>query len=134
MPKIKDKEKYSGNPHVSKITDSNIQFTVEFKIEAINEYQKGIAPEVIFKNAGIDLSDFADRYAIKSITRWIQASEKYGVKNLDQERRGKNSAGRPGSRKFKSVEEELEYLRAENEFLKELHALEASFVQRKNTK
>jgi transposase len=127
--KIRDLTKYEKNPNIKKVTGSNIQFTKEFKIKAIRAYQSGQSAVNIFLNAGIDISDFEEGYPRKSIDRWTRASEDYGVKNLDNERRGRSQ-----SKKFKTLEEELEYLRAENEFLKKLHALEAAFLKKKNTK
>jgi transposase-like protein len=117
------------NPNVKKITESNIQFTKEFKLKAIKSYQSGQSADEIFLKAGIDIFDFEPGYARKSIIRWKEASEEYGSKNLDNERRGQSRA-----KKFKTMEEELEYLRAENDFLKKLNALEAAFLKKKNTK
>ncbi|UYL08269.1 hypothetical protein B9G69_014585 [Bdellovibrio sp. SKB1291214] len=127
--KIRDKSKYEHNPNIKKVTESNIQFTKEFKIKAIKDYQNGLLADNIFLTAGIDISEFEPGYPRKSINRWIKASDEYGVKHLDLERRGRSR-----SQKFKSVEEELHYLRTENEFLKKLHALEAISVKKKNTK
>lgn len=127
--KIRDKSKYQQNPNIKKVTESNIQFTKEFKLKAIKAYQEGQAADDVFLRAGIDISDFEAGYPRKSIVRWIKTSDDYGAKYLDKERRGRSP-----SKKFKTAEEELEYLRAENAFLKKLHALEATFLKRKNTK
>lgn len=127
--KIRDKSKYEKNPNIKKVTNSNIQFTKEFKLKAIKSYQSGQPANEIFLNAGIDVFEFEPGYARKSISRWKEASDEYGSKNIDSERRGQSR-----SKKFKTMEEELEYLRAENDFLKKLNALEAAFLKKKNTK
>lgn len=127
--KIRDKARYERNPNIKKVTESNIQFTKEFKIKAIKDFQNGHLADDIFLKAEVDISEFEPGYPRKSIDRWIKASDEYGVKNLDNERRGRSR-----SQKFKTVEEELHYLRTENDFLKKLHALEAVSAKKKNTK
>jgi transposase len=128
MSKIRDLSKYLNNPNIEEITESNIRFTKQFKLKAIKLYQSGMSATDIFMDAGIEVSDFEKGYARKSIVRWIETIEKYGVKEIDKERRG------AGNSKFKSLEEENAYLRAENNFLKKLRALEEKSVQKKNTK
>lgn len=128
MSKIRDLSKYLNNPNVEEITESNIRFTKQFKLKAIKLYQSGVSAIDIFLDAGIDVADFEKGYARKSIARWVETVEKYGVKEIDKERRG------AGNSKFKSLEEEIVYLRAENNFLKKLRALEEESVRKKNTK
>lgn len=134
MSRVRDVIKYLKNPNVEEVTESNIRFTREFKIKAIRLYKSGISVHEIFEEAGIDLADFEKGYARKSVTRWIDISEKYGTSEMHKERRGLNASGRPGNNKFKSLEEENAYLRAENDFLKKLRALEEKSVRKKNTK
>ena len=133
--KSRDLNKYKNNPHIEKITESNIQFTKEFKIKSIKKYQSGTSPIDIFTEAGIDLSDFNENYARKSILRWIATAQEYGLNKIDQERRGLGASGRPSNgKKFKSLEEEIIYLRAENDFLKKIRALGKVSGVKKNTK
>lgn len=122
------------NPNVEKLTASNVQYTQEFKLRAIKAYNSGVPAEQIFADAGLEVSTFGKGYARKSISRWIQEVEKYGAKKLGDERRGVGATGRPGVKKFKSLEEENAYLRAENDFLKKLHALEKKYDKKKSTK
>lgn len=133
--KSRDLSKYLKNPNVEKVTVSNLRFTQEFKVKAIKLYQSGHSPIEIFTDAGVELKDFDDRYARKAISRWMQSAEAYGLKNINEERRGLGASGRPsGGKKFKSVAEELAYLRAENNFLKKLQALEKKYLKKKSTK
>lgn len=133
--KPRDLSKYKNNPYIEKITESNIQFTKEFKIKCIKQYQSGQSPVDIFTEAGIDLSDFNENYASKTVQRWISAAKEYGLNRIDQERRGISSSGRPSiGKKFKSLEEEIIYLRAENDFLKKIRALGKATGAKKNIK
>lgn len=134
MSKIRDTSKYLDNPNIEEITESNIRFTKRFKLKAIKLYKSGVSATDIFMDAGVDLSGFEKGYARKSITRWLEISKTYGINEIDKERRGINASGRPGSSKFKSLEEENAYLRAENDFLKKLRALEVKSARKKSTK
>ncbi len=118
------------SPSLSKVGDKQISFTKKFKESAIKAYQSGKTPDEIFLSAGLDPKLFLEGYCSKSVLRWIRSYEKHGSKSLTEERRGKNSTGRPRStgkpRKIKTSEEmmtRLAYLEAENDFLKKLHAL-----------
>ncbi len=120
------KNRLLSNQFIEKISNSNISYTSEFKIQAIKAHLKGKSPAEIFDEAGIDVSPFVKNYAVKTISRWKKIYLKDGKHGLVKEQRGKNATGRPKSKEFSSVEAELEYLRLENEFLKKLHALAES--------
>lgn len=115
-----------SNRFVEKISNSNITYTSEFKILAVKANIEGKSPVEIFNEAGIDVAPFVRNYAAKTISRWKKIYQEQGKQGLVEEKRGKNSTGRPKDNEFSSVEAELEYLRLENEFLKKLHALAKS--------
>jgi hypothetical protein len=132
--KPRDLNKYARNQNVEKVTGSNLKFKEEFKLGAIRQYKSGKTAKEIFIEAGLDLKDFGKDYAKKSIARWLRISKAHGASKLNVERRGINASGRPGNKKFKSANEELVYLRAENEFLKKLQALEKIYLKNKKMK
>jgi transposase len=119
-----DRDLLNKNSAILKVTASNVTYTTEFKAKAVKLLQTGKSATDIFSEAGIDTTLFGDNYAQKSITRWENAIAEHGEKGLKTERRGVGATGRPKGVKFKSIEEENAYLRAENEFLKKLRALE----------
>jgi|AGTN01.3.fsa_nt_gi hypothetical protein len=59
------------------------------------------------------------------IKKWVNLYLNEGAKRLMEDGRGKQSKGRPKNKKlfFKTPEEEMEYLRAENDYLKKAIAL-----------
>lgn len=124
MPALTESQRKQllSNPNVLKITESNVTYTPEFKIKAAKAALSGQNPEDIFKSAKIDLSLFREKYAKDTIRRWRLIYEKSGPEAFNEEKRGKNSVGRPKNLSFKSMEEELEYLRMENYLLKKLRA------------
>lgn len=107
------------NPNVLRITGSNVIYTGRFKIKAVKAHSNGSRPDQIFLDAGIDLSLFGKDYAKKAVGRWEKIYEELGNKGLTFSRRG-HGAKRCPKKKFKSLEEELCYLREENDFLKKL--------------
>lgn len=126
------------NKYVSKVTDTNIAYTSEFKLLAVKEYRSGKSPQQIFKDAGFDLSAFEGEYAKKTIYRWSKILDEDGAKGLKVEKRGKSSTGRP-KRKYdpsdlESVLKRLAYLEVENDLLKKLHALEEESLKKKGSR
>lgn len=96
----------------------NNKYDKELKLKAVNMYI----------NEGLSYLRVAEILNIKNKTqvqRWVSLYNNKGIKAFDQETRGKSRNTRKGRPKtqFKSVEEELKYLRMENEFLKKLSAL-----------
>ena len=129
-----DRKRLESNPNVEKVTTSNVTYSSKFKIHAVKRLKKGLSPREIFMEADIDLSLFGDDYAKKSLQRWVKVLNESGESGFKEERRGSGSGGRPKGRKFKSPNEELAYLRAENDFLKKLHALTAKYEKKKDSR
>ena len=128
----RDRKDLEKNPIVLKVTRSNVTYTPEIKAKALKLRQKGQSPSQIFIAAGINLSLFGAGYAKKCLHRWEKMSAQDG--GLKKDRRGSKSKGRPKGKKFKSLEDENAYLRAENDFLKKLRALEARYANKKNSR
>lgn len=122
------------NKYVSKVTDSSIMFTEEFKKEYVRERNNGIEPRAIYKKYDIDYNILGN-YRIKSNdSRFMTQSTK-----MEKFERKKGSGG-PRKREFSNDQEELEFLRneleytkQENLFLKKLEQLERR-VKRKSQK
>lgn len=105
------------NPNVESISSNTIRFTTEEL--ALKKDKEGIPALQIFKDAGFDLNVLGKEIPKTSIRNW-RHREKYLNKNntryLAREVK-KNKA-------LKSILEENRYLKAENEFLKKLQALQ----------
>lgn len=129
-----DRKKLKKNPNVLKVTEKYVTYTPEFRTLAVEKHFAGESYKKIFIDAGIDLSPFDSDYARKCLERWIEIFSKSGATGFRTENRGRASKGRPKGRKFKSLEAENAYLRAENDFLKKLNALEADYLKKKNSR
>ena len=128
---VADKKNLFSSPYVEKITNSHVVFTAKFKSLAVQKFFEGNNPNIIFNELGIETSIFLPDFPKKSIDRWRKIFLSEGVDSFKREKRGKNSTGRPKEQVFKSIEEEVAYLREENAFLKKLRAL-AEEYQKKN--
>lgn len=107
------------NPNVESISSNTIRFTSEFKELAMQKDKEGIPALQIFKDAGFDLDILGKETPKTSIRNWRNREKtlnKSNTKYLAKEVK-KNKA-------LKSILEENRYLKAENEFLKKLQALQ----------
>lgn len=107
------------NPNVENVTDCSIKYTDQFKQVALELNSQGVTAKQIFKDAGIDLKIIGKDAPNNSLGNWKQKAKsnvKKSTKYLATQSK-KNAA-------LKAVLDENKYLRAENEFLKKLQALE----------
>ncbi len=100
------------------MSKKNNFYSKELKLKAINMYlDHNLPTSLILKELKIR-SD-------TQIRSWVKLFKEKGETAFDEETRGKyrgENKGRPKTR-FDSIEEELKYLRMENEYLKKLNAL-----------
>ena len=114
---IKELEK---NPNVLQVLDDKIFYTPEFKEQAIQAYEQGKSARQIFIDAGFNLSEIStiSDYASRIVSKWRSAR----IKN-------KNNIHCPKKKikekqlAYQKMAARLEYLEAENEFLKKLQLL-----------
>jgi|SRR5574344_334002 transposase len=110
------------NPNVEDVGKVSIYYTKAFKERALELYYQGYTPKKIFIDTGFDLNIIGKTAPATCLSNWRfhdKAKKKKTTKYLAKQTK-KNSA-------LKSVIEENKYLRAENEFLKKLQALEEIF-------
>lgn len=125
------------NPNVLKVSDRSITYHPDFKKLAVHRYKEGISPTEIFLENGFDLSVIGKEQPKRSLQRWRETFDKHGDVGLENDRRGKGSTGRPSTKelspeeKLKKAEAQIEYLKAENEFLKKLEEMERQAVKKK---
>ena len=118
-----EREELLKNHNISKVLNSNVEYTEEFKQKALYEQKElGKTANQIFKEAGIpDWLNIAG-YAKTCIKRW-----KYQQKHPGKEKRGrpKIEINKPlCEMSQQELIREIQILRLENEFLKKLEPLE----------
>lgn len=119
-----------ANPNVLHVSEKAITYSPEFKLAALEAYQKGCTPQQIFVEAGFLLSIIGNRKPQECLKRWRAAYSAHGENGLLEERRGKAATGRRPAQDL-TIQEQLEraearikLLEAENDFLKKLEELE----------
>lgn len=118
-----EREELENNPNISRVLNSNVEYTEEFKQKVLYEHEElGKTAKQIFSEEGIPDWFNCGKYASKCLCRW-----KY-----QQRHRKTNKRGRPKVEENKPLQEmsnqelikEIQLLRLENEFLKKLEPLE----------
>ncbi|WP_238882832.1 HTH domain-containing protein [Clostridium sp. YIM B02551] len=108
------------NPYIEKVSSKTITYTMEFKERFESEYRAGKLPSQILADMGID-------HKVLGKTRknsLVQRIKMYQLRPEGCEDTRKNNSGRPSTKelsdaeKIKRLEQKLEYLKQENEFLK----------------
>lgn len=117
------------NENVIKCSSESITYSKEFKLKAIKKYyEDGYSPNMIFREAGLDLSIIGRDRPKECLKRWRQVYKNKGKKELMKENRGgprrKNKIKHKNSKeKIEYLETKIAYLEAENDFLAKLRGL-----------
>jgi transposase len=100
------------------MSKKNNSYSKELKLQAVDMYlNQGLSQLLIVKELNIK--------SHTQVQNWLKSYSEKGNTAFDKETRGRvigSRKGRPKT-KFKSIKEELKYLRMENEFLKKVRAL-----------
>jgi transposase len=108
------------NPYIEKVSSKTITYTKEFKERFESEYRAGKLPSQILADMGIDQKVLGSRRK-NSI---VQRIKMYELRPEGCEDTRKNNSGRPSTKelsdteKIKRLDQKIEYLKQENEFLK----------------
>lgn len=119
-----------ANPNVASVSDRSIQYTADFKLKAVQANLQGKGPVQIFREAGFDLELIGIKKAKSAISRWKKTYQTHGKEGFLEERRGKESTGRPrlenlsAEKKLEKAEARIQLLEAELDLLKKLDEME----------
>ena len=111
-----ERELLEKNPNVKSVTINQIYYTEEFKEKAIQEYKQGKTARQIFEEAGFNLLEISDvpDYASRILSKWRKKKDNIHYPKIKV---------KESKTKYQKMAARLEYLEAENEFLKKLSAL-----------
>ena len=117
------------NKAVAKCSEKSITYSNPFKLKAVELYGQGLSSSEIFRQSGFDLQVIGKKIPIECLKRWNRKYKATGTTGLSIETRGRGrGGGRPKTKgltdanKIKSLEMEVAYLKAENDFLAKLRA------------
>jgi len=111
----KQKKELLHNQNVLELKGCSIIYTRKFKQNALKQYQLGESAVQIFTCAGFDLELIGKENPVKLLSKWR-------LKKYEQ-----TSEPLSKSVKEKKLIARIQYLEAENEFLKKLEALENQY-------
>lgn len=109
-----------NNPYIEKVSSKTITYTKEFKERFESEYSEGKLPSQILADMGIDHKVLGNRRK----NSLVQRIKMYELRPEGCEDTRKNNSGRPSTKelsdteKIKRLDQRIEYLKQENEFLK----------------
>ena len=118
------------HPCVFSCTEKSINYTYEFKKRALEEYEKGVCPKDIWKQAGFDTGKWKKHYFRLTIRDWKRIVHRGDLSSLNNQGGVQHDDGMTGSlkaekNKIKRLELQVRYLQAENDFLAKLRAKRA---------
>ncbi len=108
------------NPNVEDVGKVSIYYTKAFREKAVELFYQGYTPKEIFKEAGFDLNIIGKSAPVICLGNWRFHDKK-------RKQRQENLINQNQSDEVKKILAENKYLKAENEFLKKLEALENQF-------
>lgn len=123
-------QRLESNPHVKNVSDQTISYEPAFKLKAVQENQTGKGPLQIFVEHDLNIDILGSHHPKECLKLWRKIYKQHGEDAFTVERRGKGSKGRPllknetTEERLKKAEARINYLQAENEFLKKLEELE----------
>ena len=121
---------FRKHPHVFSCTSKSINYTYEFKKHALEEYEKGVHPIDIWKQAGFDTSKWKSHYFRLTIRDWKRIVRRGDLSSLNNQGGvqcddGMTKSLKTEKDKIKRLELQVRYLQAENDFLAKLRARRA---------
>ncbi len=70
-----EREEFLKCPHITKVKDSNVEYTSSFKAYALTAKKRGIIPTQIFLESGIPAFLIQGEYARSTLKRWVAQSK-----------------------------------------------------------
>ncbi len=120
------------NPNVVKCSQKAVTYSKDFKIKAVKQFlEEELYASQIFKKAGFNLALLGKDTPKDRLKSWLRIHKKSGEGGLRIDGRGRNSPGRPktsdldGEKQLEYYKAQVAYLKAENDFLKQLRAKRA---------
>lgn len=128
----KDRKLIIDNPNVISLTNKNIKFHPEFKVNAVKDYLAGKAPMTIFMEAGFDILALGKKHPKRTLHYWKNIYINSGEETLRDPKANKSNRPKESNKnltdaqKVAKAEAQVKYLEAELEFVKKLMILEGT--------
>lgn len=124
---IEEITRLKKNPCVYSCTENSVNYTYEFKKRALRLHAEGITAREIWRRSGFNVKNWKKRYFRDTLSDWKKIVKKNGLEGLlrsggVQFDRGPTNTD---SDTIKRLKLQVEYLKAENNFLAKLRAKRA---------
>ena len=123
---LNEQETLKENPYVERVSETTITYTKEFRERFALEYAAGKAPSIILRECGFDPAVLGKDRKDGLVKRTKNYAQRPG--GFSDAR--KESTGRPRTKgltdeeKIQRLEQQVRYLKQENEFLKKIRFLD----------
>lgn len=116
---IEQTQELQENKYVKKCSNKNITFTKECKEKSVELWNKWLTTKEIFEELKFPKYIIKSEIPAKSLNRWRESIEKWRIES----KRWRKKWHKIKTIKFEEFtdKEKIEYLQAENAYLKELH-------------
>jgi cell division protein FtsI/penicillin-binding protein 2 len=112
-----------SNPNVRKATPKSIQFSERFKLDFIEQYDQGKLPIQVFRDAGFDVEAIGRKRLERAYTNWLH--KRSLGKSVTSDKRGRAIERELSDKEIiERQRAEIEMLRQENDFLRQIRRLE----------
>lgn len=120
-------EQFKKNPCVFNCSAKSVNYTVEFKIRALELHAAGVSAKEIWLRSGFDVGIWRKAYFSDTIKDWRGIVKKHGIQGLKKHGGIQSDKGpdNTNSDRIKRLELQVKYLEAENSFLAKLRAKRA---------
>ncbi len=120
-------EQLKRNPCVFNCSAKAVNYTVEFKIRALELHATGVSAKEIWLRSGFDVGIWRKAYFRDTIKDWRDIVKKHGLEGLKKHGgiQFDQGADNTNSDRIKRLELQVKYLEAENGFLAKLRAKRA---------
>jgi len=123
---LEEQRELAANPYVEKVSETTITYTEKFKEEFAMDYAAGKGPSAILREHGFDPAVLGKDRKDGLVKRTKEYSLRIGgfgdarKENTERPRKKELTAGE----KIQRLEQQVRYLKQENEFLKKIRFLD----------
>lgn len=119
--------KLKENPCVFDCTSNMVNYTFEFKKRALELHSEGVFAKEIWRRSGFDVSKWRKDYCRSTLSDWKKIVKTHGIDGLNRNGGIRFDRGptKTEADTIKRLTLQVQYLKAENDFLAKLRAKRA---------
>lgn len=116
------------SPYVTRVSETNITYSKQFKIEFIRLYNEGFTPREIYDELGLNPEIVGQNRINSAANRFKEYAQRpEGFANLTTEPEARKKRPKSDAQKIKELKHQVALLTQENQFLKKKRVIDHSF-------